>query len=830
MTDSAALLSVAVEQSPDAVTIQDRDFAILYMNPAAEELLGLGRNEARGRKCFSLFHGISEPPAWCPARQALEGGVDSWEETVFEPRLGKWLWIRTRWIPGACDGQPCLVHTVRDVTPLRELQQQLQKKTEQLGEALADLEASRSCLELIVPAAPVGLFTVDPEKGVLEWNAVAERLTGLPREEVLGRPCPFAHRRWPACDCAGLGGKFRRFLVYHWSQGHVRRRHLEVTCMRRDPVGVVGTLVDVTEAIERRKQYQLLLKIANRRLEMSLVRPEARALARALLRRTCARAVCLYSFDPDSGGPLLLAQAGLSRPEVAQLRQDTVYCRGWGTLLRKLGTGAPVRLREGEAPEAWLSVFGPGSRFLVIPLVGEGIEGFLLMVGPSCGEVPDWQLDFLTSVGREVSVALVRARVLEDLRQTGRLQLLHEAGTALSRSMELNTILAEVVATFERHMPHLLCSIHLLEADGNGHVVKATSGPDAHLYVGRKLPIEKGIVSLAIRNGCTVYVPDVRSDPRYVPWHKRTRSELVIPLRARGKVIGAFNVESEKGDGFTDEDLQTFTALASQLATAIGNVQLFDEIVRTSEALAIETGKALEASRLKSQFLSNVSHELRTPLNAVLGYSRHVLQEEKQLSEEGRESLRRVIASGEQLLQLVNDLLDLSRIEAGKLSVEIQPVDVRRLAVACLSTVEPTAREKGLRLRLEMPPEVPAVQSDPLRLQQIVLNLLSNAVKFTDQGEVVLRVRKEADELAIDVTDTGIGIDKIHHEAIFESFRQVDGSATRRARGTGLGLAISRKLARLLGGDITVQSELGKGSTFTVHIPCVSPSGVKIGS
>ncbi|MDZ7374529.1 MAG: ATP-binding protein [candidate division KSB1 bacterium] len=817
----AEICITAVDESPDAITVQDRDFRIVYMNKVAQEILGIPPAEAAGVQCFRLFHGAESPPPMCPAVRALASGMALWEEKFLEPRLGRWLWVRARWVRREEDARSYLVHTVRDITRERELEDHLRASEERLRRSAEELFQSKSYLEGLVQIAPVGIFALNAEGQVVEWNDVAAQLTGLPKDRVLGQPCPFAHHAKAACRCRTTAGGTLRSIVHHWRSGAKGRRHLQVTCTRlKSREGVVGSISDMTEAVERRKQNQLLLRIANRQLQPADLPQEARSLAHALRRRTCAEAVCIYSFDPSSGEPWLLAQAGLSREKAERLREDTVYSQGWSVLRRRLAAGAPVRLRGAEVPPAWAAVFSPAAKYVTVPLRSGELSGFILLVEPMCGDLPDWQMDFLAALGREVSGALSRMSAMESLaHQTQRLGLLYDVGRALVSTLDLNTVLRSVAEKFERHMPQFLCSIHLVAPDSKSHVVKAASGPSAQDYVGRTLSLDTGIVSLAIRTGSTVYVPDIRQDHRYVCWHQASRSELAIPLISRGKVIGALNVESPQTDGFSEEDLQIFAALSALLATAVGNVLLFEETVRTSEELAIERAKALEASNLKSQFLSNVSHELRTPLNAILGYTQHVLQQDRSLSEDSRESLRRVIASGRQLLQLINDLLDLSKIEAGRLEINRQPVDLRKLVLGCLATIEPGAREKGLQLRLELPAGSRRVHTDPLRLQQILLNLLSNAVKFTDQGEVLLRVREDERWLAIDVVDSGIGIDPAYHEVIFESFRQVDGSPTRKAGGTGLGLAISRKLARLLGGDLTVESEPGKGSTFTLRIP-----------
>ena len=262
----------------------------------------------------------------------------------------------------------------------------------------------------------------------------------------------------------------------------------------------------------------------------------------------------------------------------------------------------------------------------------------------------------------------------------------------------------------------------------------------------------------------------------------------------------------------TVELLQTF---AAQSVLAIQNARLFSEIEDKSRQLAV-------ASEHKSQFLASMSHELRTPLNAIIGLTEMMVTNVARFgTEKALEPLRRVNAAGTHLLSLINEVLDLSKIEAGKLELNLEPVNLARLIDEVVGTAGQLTEKNKNRLIVKAQ-DVGALTADSMRLKQILLNLLSNACKFTKEGEVALRVRKVADgrdwiELA--VSDSGIGMTAEQQAKLFQDFTQADSLTARRYGGTGLGLAISRKLARLMGGDVTVASELGKGSVFTVRLP-----------
>src|SRR4029077_20261046 len=353
-----------------------------------------------------------------------------------------------------------------------------------------------------------------------------------------------------------------------------------------------------------------------------------------------------------------------------------------------------------------------------------------------------------------------------------------------------------------------------------------------HFMEQRPIPLARGSATgRALLEGRIVHIPDVKAARDYTYDDERLggfRTILAVPMLRESTPIGVLALTRVAMRPFTEKQIELASTFADQAAIAIENVRLFDEIQEKNRQLA-------EASQHKSQFVSSMSHELRTPLNAIIGLTEMMVTNAARFgTEKAQEPLQRVNRAGTHLLGLINQVLDLSKIEAGKLELNPQTVQLARLIEEVIGTPRQLADQNKNRLTAEVSDDLGSLTGDPMRLRQILFNLLSNACKFTKDGRVTLRVRKVVDGrnwIEFAVADTGIGMTPEQQAKLFEEFTQADTSTARQYGGTGLGLAITRKLARMMGGDVMVKSEPGKGSVFTVRLPggadgpAMSPAG-----
>jgi signal transduction histidine kinase len=467
---------------------------------------------------------------------------------------------------------------------------------------------------------------------------------------------------------------------------------------------------------------------------------------------------------------------------------------------------------------------------LAIPMLkADDLLGVILIYRHEVLPFTDSQIALMETFADQAVIAIENARLFDEVqartrelaRSVEELRALSEVSQAVNSTLNLQTVLDTIVAKAAQLSGTEAGAIYVRD-ERQEFQLRATYGMSEELIAAIR-DMHSGI-SEAVGQLTEAHEPNQTADLRELPptpvndtiLRAGYRARLLVPLVRSGEVVGALVVRRKTPGEFSASTVDLLKTFAAQSVLAIQNARLFSEIGEKSQQLEI-------ASQHKSQFLASMSHELRTPLNAIIGLTEMMVTNAPRFgTEKALEPLRRVNAAGTHLLSLINEVLDLSKIEAGKLELNPEPVNLARLIDEVIGTAGQLAEKNKNRLIVEARENVGALDADSMRLKQILLNLLSNACKFTKEGEVALRVRKVADGrdwVEFAVSDTGIGLTAEQQAKLFQEFTQADSLTARRYGGTGLGLALSRKLARMMGGDVTVTSEPGKGSVFTLRLP-----------
>ena len=414
----------------------------------------------------------------------------------------------------------------------------------------------------------------------------------------------------------------------------------------------------------------------------------------------------------------------------------------------------------------------------------------------------------------------VEVRTQELARSVEELKALGDVSQAVSSTLDLQKVLVTIVSHAVELSGTESGAIYEFDEASEEFQLRATHRMSEELIQAIQEAgggLGNTAVGRAGKNREAVQVPDILEEPTYptreVMKQEGFRALLAVPLLREDRLIGGLVVRRRAPGEFQKETVDLLQTFATQSALAIQNARLFREIEAKGRELEI-------ASKHKSEFLANMSHELRTPLNAILGYTELILDKiYGDVPENIEEVLDRVEKNGRHLLGLINDVLDLSKIEAGQLVLSLDDYSMKDVVHTVLTSVESLAAEKNLELKVSVSPEVAHGKGDQQRISQVLLNLVGNAIKFTEAGEVSLEATVSNDTFLVSVADTGPGLSEADKQRIFEEFHQVDGSSTREKGGTGLGLSIAKRIVEMHGGRIWVESTAGKGSTFWFTLP-----------
>ena len=466
---------------------------------------------------------------------------------------------------------------------------------------------------------------------------------------------------------------------------------------------------------------------------------------------------------------------------------------------------------------------------LGVPLLREGTPvGVITLTRSRVQPFTDKQIELVTTFADQAVIAIENVRLFDEVqartrdlaRSVEELKALGEVSQAVNSTLDINTVLTTIVAKAVQLSTTDAGAIYTFDEARQEFRLRATYGMTEEMIqaiAGQHITVNDARMGTATTQRRPVQIPDVRNEPQTpmndIILREGYRAVLVMPLLRPDRIVGALVVRRKKPGEFPKGIVDLLDTFAVQSVVAIQNARLFREIE--------EKGRELEvASRHKSQFLANMSHELRTPLNAILGYTELILDSiYGEMPAKAHAVLERVQVNGRHLLGLINDVLDLSKIEAGQLTLSLSDYSLGDVVHGVVAAVEPLAAEKRLAFRAEVAPDLPPARGDERRLSQVLLNLVGNAIKFTDKGEVKIAASVANGSFTVAVCDTGPGIAASDQAKIFEEFQQADNSSTRQKGGTGLGLAIAKRIIEMHGGRLWVESSLGQGSTFSFTLP-----------
>jgi signal transduction histidine kinase/CheY-like chemotaxis protein len=472
-----------------------------------------------------------------------------------------------------------------------------------------------------------------------------------------------------------------------------------------------------------------------------------------------------------------------------------------------------------------LEQFNIGSNVMVPLRSGGHLTGLLNASARYPTEFSQEDTRLLRIVGNGIAVALEKQRLLRQAqRRALELQTASEIARDTASTLSLDLLLNRIVNMLSERFGFYYAALFLLDETSTFGVIREATGEAGKEMKqrGHKLAVgSRSVVGTVTATGEPFILNDVRNDPMHYqnPLLPDTQSEMGVPLKLGTTVIGALDLQSKEMNAFNQDDVTVLQILADQIAIAIENARAYE---LSQKAIA----DMKEIDRVKSQFLANMSHELRTPLNSIIGFSRVILKGiDGPINDTQKQDLNAIYNSGQHLLSLINDILDISKIDAGKMELAFTDVNLADLINSAMSTAVGLVKDKPIKLHTVIPENLPLVHADNTRVRQVLINFMSNAAKFTDEGSITVEASPDYSpegnaEVMITVTDTGPGIAEEDQGKLFQRFSQVDDSPTRKSGGTGLGLSICRSLIEMHGGRIgLLRSEPGVGSTFYFTLP-----------
>ena len=623
-----------------------------------------------------------------------------------------------------------------------------------------------------------------------------------------GRPVPFMQREVDVLQVVGnmIGVALENAGLFEESQRNLRR---------------IQALRDIDQAINSTLNLRQVLDILLEKIEVFL---------------PYASATTVRLFNKQSG------------------KIEPITCRNldeeeWKAEPWKVGRGSPnIVFESGRPVRVWDIQSDPRTKdpeffrryglisYLGVPLVVQGeVLGVLSLYSKEKREFSEQEMDFLSTLAGQASIAIHNSQLYEQTERRRReAEELARLAQSLTDTLDMTAVGERIVASVHELFNPRHSTLRLLEPDGSLRAVASSGEVFSQSSRGEAVPPGVGVTSRAIAEGRPIWSADMLNDPeirltdrmREYQLRSGNRSMIAVPLRAHERIIGALVLSDKVGRSYSDNEVALVQTFADQAALALEKARLYEEVRQKVEELQRKTSELEKANKTKDEFLSTMSHELRTPLNVVIGYSA-LLKEGMlgKISAEQDEALGKILGRAHDQLQMINTILEATQIGAGAVTVTKEPVNLNELLDEIRASYD-LATHKDIRLQWEYSSDLPIMATDSDKLKRILRNIIDNAVKFTQKGTITISVQHSCKPEIIEfkVADTGVGIPKIMLPVIFEMFRQADSSERREFEGVGLGLYIVKHFSELLGGEVGVESEEGKGSTFRVTIPTVVPA------